>query len=208
MAGSKIRGSYLNPETIMKRIFISAVFAIAFAPFAQAEDFYLGANIASGTDGHVNVTEGGTTTRHDASGKQRPLGLYAGYVLSPGWALEAGYSGSGGSTDFDLDAGRRLRLRTSMGYLAVRADWKLGEAWSLYGKAGVAQGRLKLDASGPGAGPDERVHKTGAYLGVGAAWFVTKDVALQLELEHTTKLKYEELTAKMDKISLGVRFGF
>ena len=192
----------------MKKIFVSAVFAIAFAPFAQAEDFYVGANITGGTDGHVNVTEGGTTTRHDASGKQRPLGLYAGYVLSPAWALEAGYSGSGGSTDFNLGGGRRLRTRTSMGYLAVRTDLKLGDAWSLYAKSGVAQGRLKLDASGPGAGPDEQVHKTGAYLAVGAAWFVTKDVALQLELEHTNKLKYEGLTAKMDKISLGARFGF
>ena len=192
----------------MKKIFVSAVFAIVFAPLAQAEDFYVGANITGGTDGHVNVTEGGTTKRHDASGKQRPLGLYAGYVLSPSWALEAGYSGSGGSTDFDLDAGRRLRTRTSMGYLAVRTDLKLGDAWSLYAKSGVAQGRLKLDASGPGAGPDEQVHKTGAYLAVGAAWFVTKDMALQLELEHTNTLKYEGLTAKMDKISLGVRFGF
>lgn len=192
----------------MKKIFVSAVFAIAFAPFAQAEDFYLGANITSGTDGHVNVAEGGTTKRHDAAGKQRPVGLYAGYVLSPGWALEAGYSGFGGSTDFDLDAGRRLRLRTSMGYLAVRADWKLGEDWSLYGKAGLAQGRLKLDASGPGAGAGERVHKNGVYLGVGAAWFVTRNVALQLEIEHTNKIKDEGLAAAMNKLSLGARFGF
>jgi hypothetical protein len=31
---------------------------------------------------------------------------------------------------------------------------------------------------------------------------------VQLELEHTANIKYEGLTAKMDKFSLGVRFGF
>ena len=196
----------------MKKLFVSAALATAFsttfAPFAQAEDLYVGANIAGGLDGHVDVTNGATTTRHDAAGKQRPIGLYAGYVLTPGWALEAGYGGSGGSTDYDLDALGRLRLRTSMAYVAARAEWRLGGDWALYGKAGVAQGRLKLDLSGDGGHAGERVHKNGAYLAVGGAWFVTPNVSLQLELEHTDKIKHEGLTAKMDKLSLGARFGF
>lgn len=192
----------------MKKILLSAIFAIAFAPSARAQDLYFGANIASGNDGHVNVAEGGVTTRRDAVDKQHLIGLFAGYALAPDWALETGYSGFGGSTDFDAVAGRRLQLRTSMAYLALKRSWRLGEDWSVYGKAGVAQGRVKLDFSGAGAGPGKTEHKNGAYLAVGAAYRVTDNVALQLELEHTDKIKYEGLTAAMNKLSLGVRFGF
>ncbi|USX26278.1 porin family protein [Oxalobacteraceae bacterium OTU3CINTB1] len=195
----------------MKKILASAaitlVLAPALAPSAQAEDLYLGANIGSRIDGYVNERNGGVTTRHDAATHQRRVGVFAGYVLTPVWALETGYQGFGGSTDYEL-AGGRMEVSTQMAYLALRSTWRLGDDWSLYGKSGVAQGRLKVDLTGGGTSEARTAHKNGAYLGVGAAWRVAGDVSLQLEFEHTSKIKYEGLTAKMNKLSLGARFGF
>lgn len=190
----------------MKKILATVAAALALAPFARAEDLYIGANYGPRTDGYINVSEGGTTTRRDAVTHQQRIGVFAGYVLSPAWSLEAGYDGFGGSTDYEVPAGR-LKLRTKVAYLAARGTWKLSNDWSLYGKAGVAQGRLAVDFSGDDRG-GETARKNGAYLSVGAAYLVAKDVSLQLELEHTSKIKYEGLSASMGKISIGARFGF
>jgi len=191
----------------MKKLLASILAAIVLTPCAQAEDLYLGANIAGRIDGHLNEREGGVTTRHDAVGKQQRYGLFAGYVLSPEWSLETGYDGFGGSTDYDV-AGGRMELRTSMAYLAARRTWRLGEDWSLFGKAGMARGRLGIELDGAGASDARTVHKNSAYLSAGAAYRVTGDVWLQVEFQHTGAIKYEGLTAKMNKLSLGARFGF
>lgn len=196
----------------MKKILASAavafILAPALVPSAQAEDLYLGANIGSRIDGHADQRDGGVTTRHDAVTHQRRVGVFAGYVLSPAWALETGYQGFGGSTDYQLAGGGRMAVSTQVAYLALRSTWRLSDDWSLYAKSGVAQGRLKVDLTGGGASDARTVHKNGAYLAVGAAWLVAGDVSLQLEFEHTSKIKYEGLSAQMDKVSLGVRFGF
>jgi OOP family OmpA-OmpF porin len=80
----------------------------------------------------------------------------------------------------------------------------LSEDWSLFGKAGLARSRLALKVTHAGqSDAPRRSASTGPYLSIGASWLVTKNVALQLELEHTANIKYEGLTAKMDKFSLG-----
>ena len=179
------------------------------APSAHAEDFYIGANYGPRTDGHIIVRESGVTMRRDAVTHQRHIGIFAGYVLSPQWALETGYDGVGGSTDYRVYDGR-LKLHTQVAYLAARGTWKLNDDWSLFGKAGVAQGRLEIDRdwTGAGARAGTTVRKNGAYLGAGAAYAVANNVSLQLELERTPKIKHEGLTASTNKISLGARFGF
>lgn len=198
----------------MKKIVANAVVALFIVPLfvassAHAEDFYIGANYGPRTDGHVIVREGGVTMRRDAVTHQRHIGMFAGYVLSPRCALEAGYDGVGGSTDYRVNDGR-LKLHTQVAYLAARGTWKLSDDWSLFGKAGVAQGRLEIDRdwTGAGVGAGTTVRKNGAYLGVGAAYAVANNVSLQLELERTPEIKHEGLTASTNKISLGARFDF
>ncbi|MGK5038440.1 porin family protein [Janthinobacterium sp. LB3P118] len=193
----------------MKIIIASAAIILANAAVscAQAEDLYVGANIGPRADGHVDQRADGVTTRYDAVTHQRRAGMFAGYVLSPVWALETGYQGFGGTTDFPL-AGGRMAVGTKLAYLAARGTWRLSDDWSLYGKAGVAQGRLKIDLAGGGVSDARTVHKNGVYLAAGAAWRVTGDVSLQLEFEHTDKIKNEGFSADMEKVSLGVRFGF
>lgn len=192
----------------MKKIICTAFVALAASSLAHAEGLYVGANISPQTNGKIKYTEKGVTTERSEAKKATPFGLFAGYDLSPVWALEAGYRTEGGSTSFDLSPGYQLKTKVSTGYLAARGTWKLSEDWSLFAKAGVAQGRLKLDVSGKDAPAGESVNKTGLYLSVGASYLITKDVALQLELEHTNKLEHEGFTAKTDRFALGVRFDF
>lgn len=192
----------------MKKIVCSALISLAASSLAHAEGLYVGATVSGQTDGSVKFTENGVTTDRGAVKKATPLGLFAGYDLSPVWALEAGFRTDSNSTSFDLTPGYQLKTSVSTAYLAARGTWKLSEDWSLFGKAGIAQGRMKLDVSGKDAPPGESAHKTGLYLSVGASYLISKDVALQLELERTDKLKHEGFTANMNRIVLGVRFGF
>lgn len=192
----------------MKKIICTAFVALAASSLAHAEGMYVGANVSARTSGHIQFTESGMTTERSAVKRATPFGLFAGYDLSPVWALEAGYRTDGGSTTFDLNPGYQLKARVSTGYLAARGTWKLNEDWSLFGKAGVGQGRLKMDISGKNAPAGESVNKTGLYLSVGAAYLVMRDVALQLELEHNNKLEHNGFTAKTDRFALGVRVDF
>lgn len=196
----------------MKKFACSALVAVASlaatSSLAHAEGVYAGLNVSPQTNGNIKYTENGVTTERSAAKKATPFGVFAGYDLSPVWALEAGYRAEGGSTSFDLDPGYQLKASVSTAYLAARGTWQLSDSWSLFGKAGVRQGRMKLDISGKNAPPGESVHKSGLYLSAGASYLISKDVSLQLELEHTGKLEHDGLTAKTDRLALGVRFGF
>ncbi|MCU6501130.1 porin family protein [Rugamonas sp. A1-17] len=192
----------------MKKIICTAFVALAASSLAHAEGFYVGANIGTQTNGNIKFNESGMTTEHSAVKKATPFGLFAGYDLSPVWALEAGYRTDGGSSTFDLTPGYQLKARVSTGYLAARGTWKLSDDWSLFGKAGVGQGRLKMDISGTNAPAGESVNKTGLYLSVGASYLLTRDLALQLELEHNNKLEHDGFTAKTDRFALGMRVDF
>ncbi|ELX12487.1 putative outer membrane protein [Janthinobacterium sp. HH01] len=192
----------------MKKFVCSALVALTVSSLAHAEGMYVGANVSPQTNGKLNFTDNGVTKEYSAAKKATPVGVFAGYELSPLWALEAGYRGDTGSTSFDLSPGYQLKERVSTAYLAARGTWQLSDSWSLFGKAGIGQGRMKVDISGKGAPSSESVHKTGLYLSVGASYLISKDVALQLELEHTDKIKQQGLTATTDRFALGVRFGF
>ncbi|MTV41126.1 porin family protein [Duganella radicis] len=192
----------------MNKFVCSTLIALAVCSLVRAEDMYIGAGLSSFGKGHLKYTEDGVTTDRYSSKRDPALTVFAGYALSPSWALEAGYRGIGDEKAFELSQGYQLKTRTHMGYFAARNTWRLDEDWSLYGKAGVAQGRFKVGIDGKDAPASETVKKNGLYLGFGAAYAVSKDVSLLLELEHTDKLKQQGLTISMDRVSLGVRVGF
>lgn len=192
----------------MNKYLSIALISLAATSLAHGEDYYLGATVGLPTGGHISRNQNGVATERGADRKAVPLGVFGGYVLSPDWALEAGYRGAAGTTNFDLAPGYQLRARASAAYVAARGDWRLDDDWALFAKAGVARGRATFSVSGKGAPAGESVGKTGAYVSVGASYLIAKDLALQLELEHTNKLKHEGLTANMDRFSLGLRAGF
>ncbi len=200
--------SYLNRNPNMKKIVYSTLFAIAATSTVHAEGLYLGANVSPSSDGKIERAEGGATARRGPSSKAVPFGVFAGYELTPAWALEGGYRASGGATSFDLDPGYQLKVRNSAAYMAARGTWRLNDDWSLFGKAGVARSHAEFSIAGKNAPPGESASKTGLYLSVGAAYQIGKDVALQLEWEHAPKVRYEGLNSTMNRLALGVRFGF
>ncbi|MEG1117728.1 MAG: porin family protein, partial [Janthinobacterium sp.] len=75
----------------MKKIVCSTLLAIAATSLAHAEGLYVGANVSPATDGKIQYAAGGATTQRGASGKAVPFGVFAGYELTPAWALEGGY---------------------------------------------------------------------------------------------------------------------
>ncbi len=79
----------------------------------HAEGLYVGANVSPSSDGKIALAAGGATAQRGASGKAVPFGIFAGYELTPAWALEGGYRASGGATSFDLDPGYQLKVRAS-----------------------------------------------------------------------------------------------
>lgn len=192
----------------MKKFACSTLLALAATSMAHAEGLYLGANVSPSSDGKIELANGGATSQRGASGKAVPFGVFAGYALAPAWALEGGYRASGGATRFDLDPGYRLELRASAAYLAARGTWRLDEDWSLFAKAGMAHSRVKFAIDGKNAPPGESASKTGLYASVGAAYQISKDVALQLEWEHAPSVRHAGFDASMNRLALGVRFGF
>lgn len=192
----------------MNKFVCSTLIALAASSLAHAEDMYIGAGVSSLGKGKIKYLDDGVTTERYSTKRDPAVTLFAGYVLSPSWALEAGYRGIGDDNVFELAQGYQLKTRTRMGYIAARNTWQLSEDWSLYGKVGVAQGRLTAGIQGKDVSGAETVKKNGLYLGLGAAYAVSKNVSLQLELEHTDKLKQQGLSVAMDRFSLGVRVGF
>jgi OOP family OmpA-OmpF porin len=192
----------------MNKFFYSTLIALASCSLAHAEDAYIGVGVGSFGKGSITYANDGVTTARNGNERHAAVGVFAGHALSPSWALEAGYRGIGDEKSFALEPGYELKTRTRMGYIAARNTWQLNEDWALYGKVGVAQGRFNAGIQGKDAPAAETVKKNGLYLALGAAYMVSKDVSLQLELEHTDKLKQQGLSASMDKVSLGVRVGF
>jgi OOP family OmpA-OmpF porin len=192
----------------MNKFICTILVAVAASSLAHAEDLYVGASVSGFDKGHIKYFDDGVSAERDSTKRSPAVTLFAGYVLSPSWALEAGYRGIGDNKEFELEQGYQLKTRTRMGYLAVRNTWQLSEDWSLFGKAGVAQGRFKAGIYAKDGSAAETVKKNGLYLSVGAAYAASKDLSLQLELEHTDKLRQQGLTVSTDRVALGVRVGF
>lgn len=184
--------------------FIAAVFA---APLAHAEGAYVGLSLAGSGESHIQESSGGTVTRYDAKRKQSQLRLFGGYDFDADWGVEAGYHGLDGRTTFQLP-GQELNVHTTAFYLAAKRNWQLGQDWSLFAKAGMARTHLELDLSGAAGTANRSASKTGAFASVGAAYMLSKNVALQLELEHIGKVHIDGLEAGVGKLSLGVNYHF
>jgi OOP family OmpA-OmpF porin len=140
--------------------------------------------------------------------KGLPYGLYAGYALSKDWAVEAGYRGEAGAATFKLPQNYQMKMHTNAAYLAARGNWALNEDWTLFGKIGIARGEAKAEISGKNSPPAESSAAPAPTSVWVAAYQVAKGVALDVQLEHTDKLKRDGLVANMDRIALGVKLDF
>lgn len=192
----------------MNKLLYAAFVATAFAaPLAHAEGPYAGLSLANAGESHIEENSGGTLTRYDAKRKQSQLRVFGGYDFDAHWGVEAGYHGLDGRTTFQLP-GNELTVRTSAFYLAAKRSWQLGQDWSLFAKAGVASSHMELDLSNGAGTANKTASKTGAFVSAGVSYLLTKDVALQLELEHIGKVRSDGLESGIGKLSLGLRYHF
>ncbi|GAB2868956.1 hypothetical protein GCM10027277_42570 [Pseudoduganella ginsengisoli] len=189
----------------MSKTLIAALLAATLTPSAAfADDFYMGVTAAKGGSYTFNNPINGKSDKEDAKAAFK---LYGGYALNEMVALEAGY-GQAGSTHFSKSAlglpGDPTFKMNSV-YAAVRLTHQFNDAWSVFGKAGVARNQFKAT---DGMGTSDSTSSTKPLLGVGFAYNVTKAIAVTAEYEHIGKTQKPGLNIKQDGLKLGVKVGF
>ncbi len=173
-----------------------------------------------GSDNVASVLErqglGGTGVTVDRTATD--WSLYAGYRFTPYFSLEGGY----------VDLGRRefsaivaapgtgtISGRSHPQGLFVRAVGTLpiNDAWSVFGRLGVANTRARLAASGTGSAAsfDEQTRwHADATFGFGAAWRVARntDVLLTWDRWNGIQPDYSGKDFKVDTVNVGLRYRF
>lgn len=189
----------------MKKNFAIAVLAAGFAlPFAaHAQGAYIGFNAGQAT--HKVDDAGFTVVSHDET--QTAYKLYGGYNFNKYFGVEAGYTDFGKSKNVYRVSGTNVSLdyKAQAIYAAAVGTLPLSDQFSLFGKLGVTANHASSTASAGSVSAQVSGNKSSALIGVGAAYNVTKNVAVALEYEDYGKTA-EDAKAKM--WSLGVRYNF
>ena len=189
----------------MGKLFMTAMLAAVLAPSAAwAQEIYVGATYAQGGSLTFRNPVNGKSDKEDA---KAAIKLYGGYAFNDSVALEGGV-GQSASTHFNksalgLPADPGFRMNSL--YMAARLTHQFNDAWSVFGKAGVARNRFKAS---DGAGTADSATSTKPLLGVGLAYNVTKAVALTVEYEQIGKTSKPGLNIKQDGLQLGIKAGF
>ena len=164
------------------RLVAYAVLTVATVS-AHAEGLYLGggAYLRHYDLGQAGATDANTPSGYTLSGK-----LFGGYDFNDTWAFEGGYVGFGkpayrysvNGTASELKAGGNAW------YGAIMASVPFSDQVSFFGKLGLD--RHTFDVTGSGAATALVTHKTSTalYLGTGAQYKFSKQLASTLEIEH------------------------
>ena len=185
----------------MKKIvpIIALATATLATPFlAYAEGTYVKASI-----GRSNYKIDGGDNEH-ATGAS--LGL--GYVIDKNWDAEIGYTNFG--TIKDSNNLLQVNLKTQTIYAAGIGKLPITDAFSVFGKAGVAFNYSKLSVVGL---PLEfSKTNTALLLGAGLNYQFTKELAATLDYTYYGKGKVtiqdEALNFKIDQVSVGLKYYF
>jgi OOP family OmpA-OmpF porin len=133
-----------------------------------------------------------------------PLGikLDGGIDLANGYALEVGYGSFGTWKTADPASGSTKEVRNSatLFYGAVKRAFAVTDAFSLYGKLGVAANRFKFSDG------RQAVHTSFVrpMIGFGTGYAITKHIGLNLEYDYYGS----DGRYRQQKVELGVTFGF
>jgi OmpA-OmpF porin, OOP family len=194
----------MNP---LLRLSLSAIFAFTVCP-VHADDFTVGATIGAANRTSLRFSDG-QNTHSVYSDSKVPFKLYGAYELDQNYSIEAGYKLFGNYTiDPEPGSGHTFTTRSRAAYIAAKREWHLGESWSLFGKAGVGRSTTRYTGTGELAPFTTTASKTGLYASVGAAWMVSKNVALTAEFEHLPATKTERFKFGMNGFALGARVSF
>lgn len=131
---------------------------------------------------------------------------YAGLRFGPDWGLELGAHDFGKARVSSAATGAEtatLGLRGAHLLVSNRLD--AGDAWRLNTRFGVAMNRVEVEGAGPGLRDDKE--KAAFYFGIGAAWQLSRSVALRLDLD-TTRGEYGSEKMRAIMYGAGVEFEF
>src|SRR5262249_55488976 len=123
-----------------------------------------------------------------------------GYLLTPEWALELGYTDAG-----KYKLGNQDIKATSFGFggayhAAFNTDW------SGVARFGIARNKAKLSGAVGGLSAGS-TSKTKAYLGLGAGYALTKELTLTGTWDWT-EAELQGTKVKMNIFSIGVSYAF
>jgi OOP family OmpA-OmpF porin len=154
----------------------------------------------------------GISSHNDGNGNQ--WRLQAGYRFNDYVAVEAGYidfgkakyhaTYAGGTASGDLKAGGID--------LAALISAPIGDGFSIFGKIGVVDAKVKANLSSTLAGADGSSSTTVVrpLVGIGGSYQLTPQVSLRADLDHVSGLGKSTTTGKLSSnmVSLGVAYSF
>lgn len=197
----------------MKKQVIATILgaALALPLIAQAEGYYVGANVGR-AEQKISIDGFGSDKDTDTGFK-----LYGGRDLTKNFGVEVGYVNFGKVGDSITDGADTLSvsLKPYALYLAGTGTLPLSEQFSVFAKVGVSMNRTKVSASAniPSEGfsfSDSTTERnTAAMVGIGAAYKFTPNMALVAEYENFGKVLDEDgVNVKADLVSVGLRYKF
>lgn len=178
------------------------VAASLLAGTAFAENAYIGLSRTTPGEAYANFA---TAQNVENSNTPNAWKLYGGFNLSDRYAIEAGYGAFGTWKITNPTAGstEEVRITSSVVYLAGKAGLPVSDAFSLFGKIGLAANRFNTESSGLQAANNSSSVRP--MLGFGANYDITKNIAAVLEFNYygTAGQNF-----KQQKLELGLKFGF
>ena len=182
---------------------IASIIALATAtlttPFlAHAEGTYVKASV--GRSHYKDLGE--NTANENPTGVS--LGL--GYVIDKNWDAEIGYTHFGTVKSTGLSP--EVSLKTQTIYAAGIGKLPITEAFSVFGKAGLAFNYSKVSIDGTPYSSSET--NPSLLLGAGLSYQFTKEIAATLDYTYygTGKVANNAPDFKLDQVSLGLKYNF
>ncbi|HNC53164.1 MAG TPA: outer membrane beta-barrel protein [Accumulibacter sp.] len=208
-----------------KALAFSLLFASGVAA-AQQSGFYVGAGVGQGkvsidngaSDALVNA--GATNVSSSKDNTDTSYKIFAGYQINKNFEVEGGYANFGKykASASGTIAGGPISASGDVKSYAIFLDAvgiaPVTEAFSVFGKAGVAFTDTEANASASGAGvaasASDSARKWVPKLGVGAQFYVSRNVALRAEYEYYFKVGDQNSTGQSDVqvLTAGVTIGF
>ncbi len=184
---------------------IASIIALAFAALttpllAHSNDFYIKASI--GRSHYLEIGDHADNVNPNGAS----LGL--GYILNKNWDAEIGYTDFGTVKSIGISPQKSLKTQTI--YIAGIGKLPITEAFSVFGKAGLAFNYSKLSSTT--AGTTIKLSKTNSslLLGAGLSYQFTKELAATLDYTYygTGKVHENATDFKLDQVSLGLKYNF
>ena len=184
-------------RTILTPSLIAAAAMLSVSAASHAEGLSVGASL--GAVRQNGDTLGGFSADRTSFGGK----LYGGYSFTPNFSLEAGYADLG---RIKSDAGK---LRADGWFLDAVGTFPLANNFSLLGRVGVFDGKLRRDLNGSqiDGSVSDSGRGTSYKLGAGLQYDFDKNTALRAEWEHY-RFKALDTTPHADMLSVGVNYKF